>query len=126
MLVSRMSRGPSSPCAAQTVSRPVGRKPVVRVDTHVIKVHQDGTLWPLLLQEPLRHLIQTLHLVLRLLDDPLQRSQVARRRTLVQQIDVDVLGDGKLSLGDRLEQRALSAAVLAKQAVPPTVCELEG
>lgn len=45
---------------------------------------------------------------------------------MVEQVDVDVVGEGELALVNGLEQRCLAAAVLAEQAIATAVVDLEG
>lgn len=70
-------------------------------------------------------MVETLHLVLGLLDDPFEGAQLRRRGALVEKIDVDVLWDGVLAGGDGLEEGTLAATVLAQQPVATAKVELE-
>lgn len=96
------------------------------LEAYLVKIHQDGALGALVLKQLLRQSVEAVHLVLGLLDNPLEGAQVGGRGTLVEQVDVDVFGDGVLAGGDGLEESTLSATVLAQQAVAAAKVELEG
>lgn len=96
------------------------------VATHIVEVHQDLAVGALGLEKLLGDVLQTSHLVLGLLDNPLEGTQFGGRCTLVEQVDVDVGWDGKLPGGNGLQQGTLAAAVLAQQAVAAAKVKLEG
>lgn len=93
---------------------------------YLVNLFEDGAFGAVLLEDVLGQLLQTSQLVLGLTDDPLEGTQLSLGGALVQQVDVDVVREGELALVDGLEQRRLSAAVLAEQAVAAAVCDFEG
>jgi hypothetical protein len=93
--------------------------------TYLVDLLEAGALRPVILENGLGQLLQTCQLVLSLADDPLESAQLSLGGTLVEQVDVDVLGEGELALVDGLEQRRLSATVLTQQSVPAAVSDLE-
>lgn len=80
----------------------------------------------ILLKDLLSEPLQAVHLVLCLADDPLQSAQLGGRGTLVQQVDVNVLGEREFAAVDGLEQRRLSAAVLTEETIATAVVDLDG
>jgi hypothetical protein len=95
------------------------------VFSYLIQIHQDGGLGALVLEQFLGQLVKALHLELGLLDYPLESAQLAGRGTLVEEVNVDVLGDRVLAGGDSLEQRTLATAVLAEQAIATAQSKFE-
>lgn len=94
--------------------------------TYVVKVHEDHGLRAIILENLFGELVEALHLVLGLLDDPLKGAQVAGRSAFVEKVDVDVLGNRVLARSDGLEEGTLSAAVLAQQTVATAQGQLQG
>jgi hypothetical protein len=92
---------------------------------YLVNLLKNGALRPVLLEDILGHLLQTSQLVLGLADDPFERAQLRLGGALVEQVDVDVVGEGELALVNGLEQRRLAAAVLAQQAVAAAVGDFE-
>jgi hypothetical protein len=93
--------------------------------TYLVDLFETRALGAILLENVLGQLLQTGELVLRLADDPLKGAQLGLGGALVQQVDVDVVGEGELALVDGLEQCRLAAAVLTQQSVPAAVGDLE-
>jgi hypothetical protein len=93
--------------------------------TYLVDLLEPGALGAVVLEDVLSQLLQTSQLVLSLADDPLKGAQLSLGGTLVEQVDVDVLGEGELALVDGLEERRLTAAVLTEKAVAAAVGDFE-
>jgi hypothetical protein len=93
--------------------------------TYLVDLLEAGAFGAIVLENVLGELLQTRQLVLGLADDPLKGAQLGLGSALVEQVDVDVLGEGELALVDGLEEGRLTAAVLAEKAVAATVRDLE-
>lgn len=93
---------------------------------YLIEIHQERTLWSFVFQNLFCQLIKSLHLILRLLDDPLQCAKITRWSPFIKQINVNVFGNWVFALVDRFQQSRLPAAVFSQKTISPTVGELEG
>lgn len=94
--------------------------------SYLIEIHQQQTLRTFVLQDLLCLLIESLHLVLSLSDDPLQSTEFTWRSTLVKQVNIDVIWDWVLALVNSLEKCWFSATVLSQQTISAAVCKFEG
>lgn len=94
--------------------------------SYLVNLLKHGALGAILLKDLLGELLQTRKLGLSLADNPVQGTELGGGRTLVQQVDIDVLGEGELALSDGLEESGLSAAVLSEETVAAAVVDLEG
>jgi hypothetical protein len=92
---------------------------------YIVEIHQYWGLGAFVFEQLLGQLVKTIHLVLSLLHNPLKGAKVRRRGALVEEIDVDMLGNGVFALGDGLEEGTLAAAVLAQEPVPAAQRQLE-
>lgn len=95
-------------------------------NTYLVDVVEERALGAVVLEDRLGELLKAGQLVLSLADNPLQGTQLGLGGALVQQVDVDVVGEGELARINSLEERRLSATVLAQQAVAAAVVDLEG
>ena len=94
-------------------------------NTYIVEVLEEGRVGALILKNLLSDGLKTSKLVLGLGDDPVKGTELGRRSTLVEKVDVDVLGDGVLAGGDGLEKGGLAATVLAQETVPAAEGKLE-
>lgn len=88
---------------------------------YLIKFLKSWVLGSSLLKNSLSLLLHILEFVLGLLDDPLERTIISRRRTLVQQVNIDGLRERIFSLVDSLKPSGFAATVLTEQTVSSTV-----
>lgn len=96
-----------------------------RENTYIVEVLEEGRVGALVLKNLLGDHLETGQLVLGLGDDPVKGTKVTGRSTLVQKVDVDVLGNGVLAGGDGLEKGGLAATVLTQETVPAAEGKLE-
>jgi hypothetical protein len=96
------------------------------VRTYVIEILKDGAVRALSLENIFGLLLHGVELTLSLADNPLKGTELSGRGTLVQKVDIDVLGDGELASSDGLEHGGLSATVLTQETVTATVGQFEG
>lgn len=94
--------------------------------THLVQLLQDRAFGAVVLEDLLGPLLHGGQLGLGLANDPIKGANVGLGGTLVEQVDVDVLGEGELAGGDGLQQGGLSAAVLTEQAIATAVVDLDG
>ena len=73
----------------------------------------------------LLELLEADHLVLELIDDGLKRGSVRGLGLLAKVVEVDVIRDGHLALGEALEEVGLATAVLAEEAISATDGDLD-
>lgn len=94
-------------------------------DTYIVEVLEEGRVGALVLKNLLGDGLETGKLVLGLGDDPVKGTEFAGGSTLVEKVDVDVLGDRVLAGGDGLEESGLAATVLTQETVPAAEGKLE-
>jgi hypothetical protein len=96
------------------------------VVTYIVKVSQERTFGSVFLEKLLSELVKALQLVFGFLDDPFKGSEFARRGTLVQEVDINVFGDGEFAGSNGFQERALSAAVLTKETISSAEGQFQG
>jgi hypothetical protein len=94
--------------------------------TYVIQVLKNRAVRAILLENFLSFLLHALQLALSLTDNPVKGTLVSGGSTLVEKIDIDVLGNGELASSNGLEDSGLSTAVLTEETVAATEGQLEG
>jgi hypothetical protein len=92
--------------------------------TYFVQVFQHWAIWTVLFEDILGQLIESCHFILCLFNNPLQSTKIAWWSSLVQQVNVDVLWDRKLSLVNGFEDSTLSTAILSQETIPSSKVDL--
>jgi hypothetical protein len=103
-----------------------GLKKIKKWDTYVIQVFKDRAVRAVFLENFFSLLLHFLELALGLPDNPVKGTLVSGGSTLVEKVDIDVLGNGVFTGSNGLENSGLSTTVLTEETVATTEGQLEG
>jgi hypothetical protein len=96
------------------------------MNTYVIQVFENRAVGAILLENFLGLLLHVLQLDLGLTDNPVKGTLVGGGSTLVEKVNIDVVGNGELAGSNGLEDSGLSTTVLTEETVATTEGQLEG